>query len=420
MNAGQIVRAARQAQRMRLADLGQRCGYSPAQISRYERGVTPLTDITLLRVLAEILDIPPVQLGLAETPHRTVHLEELRGAARARSVREGEHGRDDPVLRREFLGAAGAAVPVALFSKIGDALAVMPPAQAPPAALGAALNRARQQFSAGQLTAMLNGLPHLLATAHEAFAAHPGDSRNAVMLAAAYDLGSEALHKAGQHSNSRITADRATTYAQLSEDPVAMVMAARSLGIVLRHEGRQALAEQLTMTAATHLADSGIATPDATNALAQIYCTSAYNAAQAGDAGTALTLIEEADRVARRVAPNALETPNRFPVDDAQVRLYELSVHWALGDTGQAIRVGRNLRPIQFQTTERKARLYTDLGRVWWQAGKPEQTAAAILAAHAHSAAEVQRTSIHTMARQLVQRHPRTRGVDQLALLLKP
>lgn len=49
-----------------LAELGQRCGYSASQVSRYERGVQPLTDITLLRRLAEILAIPPQVLGLAE------------------------------------------------------------------------------------------------------------------------------------------------------------------------------------------------------------------------------------------------------------------------------------------------------------------------------------------------------------------
>lgn len=48
-SAGAIVRAARLAAGLTLADLGRRCGYSASQVSRYERGVQPLTDITLLR-----------------------------------------------------------------------------------------------------------------------------------------------------------------------------------------------------------------------------------------------------------------------------------------------------------------------------------------------------------------------------------
>ena len=63
--AGAIVRAARLTAGLTLAELGQRCGYSASQISRYERGIQPLTDITLLRRFAAALAIPPHSLGLA-------------------------------------------------------------------------------------------------------------------------------------------------------------------------------------------------------------------------------------------------------------------------------------------------------------------------------------------------------------------
>src|SRR6266571_5211079 len=63
-HAGAIVRAARRATGLTLAELGQRCGYSASQISRYERGVQPLTDITLLRCFAAALATPPQIFGL--------------------------------------------------------------------------------------------------------------------------------------------------------------------------------------------------------------------------------------------------------------------------------------------------------------------------------------------------------------------
>jgi transcriptional regulator with XRE-family HTH domain len=44
-DAGAIVRAARLTAGLTLADLGRRCGYSASQVSRYERGIQPLTDI---------------------------------------------------------------------------------------------------------------------------------------------------------------------------------------------------------------------------------------------------------------------------------------------------------------------------------------------------------------------------------------
>jgi transcriptional regulator with XRE-family HTH domain len=58
-HAGAIVRAARLAAGLTLAELGDLCGYSASQVSRYERGCQRLTDITLLRRFAEALAIPP-------------------------------------------------------------------------------------------------------------------------------------------------------------------------------------------------------------------------------------------------------------------------------------------------------------------------------------------------------------------------
>lgn len=59
-DAGAIVRAARLAAGLTLADLGRRCGYSASQVSRYERGIQPLTDITL-----------PSRRRYSASPHRT-------------------------------------------------------------------------------------------------------------------------------------------------------------------------------------------------------------------------------------------------------------------------------------------------------------------------------------------------------------
>src|SRR5712691_10929590 len=64
---GEVVRSARVSSGLTLAELGNRTGYSAAQVSRYERGVTPLTDVTVLRRFARALAIPPGELGLAVT-----------------------------------------------------------------------------------------------------------------------------------------------------------------------------------------------------------------------------------------------------------------------------------------------------------------------------------------------------------------
>lgn len=68
---GAIVRAARTAQQMTLAELGSRTGYSAAQVSRYERGIAPLTDIDVIIGFARALGIPPGDLGLAAVAARS-------------------------------------------------------------------------------------------------------------------------------------------------------------------------------------------------------------------------------------------------------------------------------------------------------------------------------------------------------------
>ena len=52
---GTIVRSARLAAGLTLAELGERTGYSAAQISRLERGLAPLTDVSVLRLFATAL-----------------------------------------------------------------------------------------------------------------------------------------------------------------------------------------------------------------------------------------------------------------------------------------------------------------------------------------------------------------------------
>ncbi|GHD35523.1 hypothetical protein GCM10010313_82940 [Streptomyces violarus] len=54
-----------------------------------------------------------------------------------------------------------------------------------------------------------------------------------------------------------------------------------------------------------------------------------------------------------------------FAISPAAVDLYAVGVHWALGDAGAALNAGKNLRPEQFPTAKRKARLGTDMARAW-------------------------------------------------------
>src|SRR4051812_7325946 len=102
-DAGEIVRITRHARGLTLAELGRKTGYSASQVSRYERGIAPLTDTAVLRRFARALSLPPQAFGLlpdavgrhaAPICYQTV----IRDVAAPRVVREhpGKDG-DDPV-----------------------------------------------------------------------------------------------------------------------------------------------------------------------------------------------------------------------------------------------------------------------------------------------------------------------------------
>ncbi|MDH6221477.1 hypothetical protein M2283_008824 [Streptomyces pseudovenezuelae] len=108
----------------------------------------------------------------------------------------------------------------------------------------------------------------------------------------------------------------------------------------------------------------GLRTDASTSAYAQMLCTLAYTAARGGHRTEALAMTVEARRAAARL-PETAPAGRLFPISPAAVDLYAVGVHWALGDAGAALEAGKDLRPAQFPTAERKARLGTDMARAW-------------------------------------------------------
>ena len=154
----------------------------------------------------------------------------------------------------------------------------------------------------------------------------------------------------------------------------------------------------------------------ATYALA--LCTCAYNAATAGRRDAATSLIIEAQRAAAGLTVST-RSGHPFALTSAQVTLYELGIHWALGDAGAGLHAARGLRPQHFPTPERRARLHTGRARAWAQWGKPAETARALLNAHAEAPAEVRnRPSIRALAKELIHEHQATPEVRLLAATL--
>ncbi|QLE73272.1 helix-turn-helix transcriptional regulator [Streptomyces rectiverticillatus] len=402
--AGGLVRLGRTHLGWRQADLGRRVGCSASTISRLERHGT--TDLGLLRRAAQEVGLPTdvlaVAIGLGRIAATTVAASGPR------------HAEEDPLRRRTLLAAAGAAGPLQLLlAGLDDALAAIPAPHGTASTVRLRLPAAQALFDSGRHSRLLEALPALLADAHAA--ARTRSQTAYATLSSCYSLTSRVLTKIGRYERSRLTADRALTYADLSGDPIATAAASRELSIVLRHQDQPQAAQRLVERALVTVERSGLATPPQAMAYAQLLCTTAYTAARTGDRDQARTLMREAGRAVSRL-PERPPPGAAISIGPAAVTLYEVGVHWALGDAGSALQAGRTLHPGQFPTAERRARMHTDLARAWWQWGKPQQTADALLEALRVSPAEVRdRPTIKRVATDLIIRHPHTAGARELA-----
>ncbi|MFB6579406.1 transcriptional regulator [Streptomyces sp. NPDC056402] len=316
--------------------------------------------------------------------------------------------------RRPLITAAALAVPLSLMTRLESALASTPePSGAPAQTLDARLAAAREQFDAAAHAGLLRSLPSLLADAHQG-ASQTRRDLDYARLSSAYTIASQLLNKLGQYKQSRLTADRATLYAEVSGSPLAAAAATRELAAVLRHQGQEAAAQAHIEAAVARVEATGLATEAQAAAFAQMLCSTAYTAAIAGDRDQALAMIREAARAARDL-PDAAHAGRLFAITPAAVDLYAVGVHWALGDAGTALEAGRNLHADQFPTIERKGRMHTDLARAWWQRAKPDQTVGELLSAARLAPGEVRdRPAIRQIVDDLYAKHPHVSGVREL------
>jgi transcriptional regulator with XRE-family HTH domain len=420
--AGAIVRAARIRSGITLADLGRRCGYSASQISRYERGVQPLTDVTLLRRFADALAIPPQLLGLADerdvlaTRHADANqqMKTIGGPSLVGNFRQ-EDG-DDPVRRRELLaGAAGLAGAAVLVSSAGatptrnahpgfeDLLYGQPRDPIPVDALRGAIAARRREFQTARYDHLSAGLPDLIGTAiaTRRGASSSDLSATSALLADAYIVASNFMVKLNDDPLALALADRALQTAHAGDDPLTIADAQRAVATVLRRTGRRAKAHDLLLSAATSIEPGGDTTPDQLSVFGSLLQVAAYTAAVDGNRSAARDLIREASQTARRLGTDANHRYTAF--GPANVILYQVSIAQVLGDNGTAIEYAKSLNPATIPTAERRGRYWIDLARAFHQWNKPEQCYRALLCAERAAPAEVRyRPPVHRMTEDLL------------------
>lgn len=417
-SAGAVVRSARQAQGLTLADLGQRTGYSISQISRYERGVAPLIDTTVLRRFAAALGLPPQTFGLLPdmTSAKTVTDHVRAPSVVTEPTREDG---EDPVRRRDLLtGAAGLAAAGALglpeparaarlsdpAAGLADLLFGHKPVTTSPVplpTLRAAVGQAHALFQAARYDQLAPRLPRLIATATAVRDDADGQARQTAdtLLADAYNIASAFMVKLNDDQLAWTTADRAVQIAAASGDALTLADAQRSLATVMRRTGRPDRARELLITAADDISPTRAAAIEQLSMYGTLLQVAAYTAAVDGDRDQAAELIAAAQAVATSVGRDG----GRHAFGPTNVTLYQISIAQVLGDNGSAIAHAKTIDPTAIPTAERRGRYWIDVARAWHQWGKVEACYRALLAAERVAPAEVRfRPPVHRMTHDLL------------------
>lgn len=414
---GTVVRVARTAHQWSQSELGKRCGYSASQVSRWETGRLPLRDVDLLRVLADVLDLPPAAFGLGDTTGRASQPASAVGHRLGRTtnpaVANPTAEEDELVRRRSFLQLAAVtgstlALPAAtpggsapdpadaLARRLGDVL--LGPATGSPAPVGVlteALRIARHEFATCRYLPLASRLPALIHAA-EATAAEHADPTVHRVLAASYNLVTRALGKLDVSGLQWLSADRALLAARAAEDPLTLAEAQRLVATVARRAGHHDRAQTLTLAAAEHLdVRSARPAPRHLAMYATLHLSAAYAAAGAGDRARASDLMSEAETSVNRL----VDDPDRHRALAANLVSHHVSAACVLGDAGTALAHATSLPLAAIPTTERRARLLVDTAQAWAQWDKPGQAYRTLLLAERTAPGEVHTRSA---ARRLV------------------
>ena len=415
---GAEVRRARLAGGLTLAQLGERTGYSAAQVSRFERGLTPLNDIAVLWLFADALAIPSQVFGLTPRPpggrRRPRRIAASSGSALSLAptvAPEGEReSGEDAVRRRQLLanltvtaaaastsllarGTAQASGPSSgslLAERVRDTmLGLAPvPAMIPAGQLKSGLASAMTDFHACRYGRLARALPCLIASGHAAAAQAPDDAGANATLAQIYTLVTRMLIKLDDPQLGWMAADRARVIAGAGADPLVSAEAARNLAVLARKAGWHAQATSIALSAADdpdlhggdplRLAERGL-----------LIQSAAYTAARSGDRSGTRELTDEAAAIAARLGGATLLRDHGGGFSSATVELHRISAEHYVGEPGAALAAARRISPASLPSVERRARYYTDVARAAGQAGRRDDCLNALLAAERQAPEEI-------------------------------
>ncbi|WP_075737956.1 helix-turn-helix domain-containing protein [Streptomyces acidiscabies] len=410
MKPGELVRQTRQAKGLTLAGLGKLTGYSGAQVSRYERGISPMTDVDVLRRFADALELPHQAFGLAPpTPRPDVRhgqpIDATSAFPRLPAFRVGrsswEDG-EDPVRRRKLLTGLAATVASAagapllgngaaqadeallgelLVARLRDAMLGLGPAPAnqPTDNLAADFTRALADFDACRYASLAVRLPRLIRAGHALTAPNGDDTAPYVLLAKSYLLATRMLVKLDEQQLGWMAADRARQLAEAAQDVLAVAESARQLAVLARKAGWHDQALSIALSAADHpdLRGVGRAGTAVRGLLVQ---SASYTLARRGDRDGMRKLTDEAAAIAKELGGGTL-LRDHGGFSPLTVTLHRISAENHAGDPLAALAAARSISLKSLPSVERRSRALGDIAVTYDRLGCRTDCVRTLLAA---------------------------------------
>jgi transcriptional regulator with XRE-family HTH domain len=324
---------------------------SEAWVSQVERGQRRIDRMTVLRRVAEALDVPIAELA-ADTP-----------VVSAASSRPG------PADELRTL----------LSSSLSLALAVSPP---PCGTVAALIERAEDAWHLAHAAAYAElgpVLAALLPSLEAAARAATGRDRRRVYvaLARAYHACSAALVKLADLPAAWVASDRAIAAAERSGDQLLIAEGAFRLVLVFQAFRQYELAEQTATTAVAALQPLVEQSQQGAISLQGVlYLQRAVIAARQNRAGEAYAHLRAGHHLAARLGEDRNDYNTEF--GPTNIALYEVAVAVELGDAGTALRVAASVDTSGL-SAERRSRLLLDVARAYMQRRVPEAAILALL-----------------------------------------
>ena len=327
-------------------------------LSQVERGVQPVDRLSVLKMLADALELPLAELT-AGSPEAAAAQPAMPAAA------DGD---------RLLMVLAGAH---ALSAMLGE---IAPP---PVARLRADTDRACAMARTARYDDLADLLGDLL-PGLEAAARNVPDSQQAdvcELMAVAYQTCSAALAKLGRCDAAWIAADRAMAAAERAGNLLLAAAGAYRLASVFLDGRRYLLAEETARTAAAALRSlAELGDPDAIALCGGLTLLRAAAAARTNHPSAAHGHLARARHLAARLGSHQANGAPEF--GSQQVALYEIAVSVDLGDAGHALRASAAISTAGLSPS-RHARMLIDGARAHAMRRQVSEAVAALLRAEA-------------------------------------